>query len=34
MKKPAKKTTLTMKTTPATMPTHTKIEFKLLRLSS
>ncbi len=34
MKKPEKKTTATMKTTPAAMPTHTKIEFGLLRLSS
>lgn len=34
MKKPVKKITATMNTTPATMPTHTKIEFDVLRLSS
>ncbi|WP_413466985.1 hypothetical protein [Mycolicibacterium sp. 120270] len=34
MKNPAKKTTATMKTTPATMPTQTKIEFGLWRTSS
>jgi hypothetical protein len=34
MKNPEKKTTATMKTTPATMPTHIKIEFDLLRRSS
>lgn len=34
MKNPAKNTTETMKTTPATMPTQTKIECGLLRLSS
>lgn len=34
MKNPEKKITATMNTTPATMPTHTKIEFDLLRLPS
>jgi hypothetical protein len=34
MKKPEKKITATMNTTPATMPTHTKMEFDLLRRSS
>ncbi len=34
MKKPEKKITATMNTTPATMPTHTRIEFDRFRLSS
>jgi hypothetical protein len=33
MKKPEKKITATMNTTPATIPTHTRIEFDRFRRS-